>query len=1339
MRNLKKILALVLALVMSMSLLATANAFEDKDIDPTYDEAVTVLANLGVFEGYEDGSFKPKGSITRAETAAIIYRIVTGDVEGDDVKLYSDYKQFNDVKSTDWFAGYVNYCANAGYIMGRDGKTFDPQGKVTGYEALAMILRAVGYGKMGEFTGSQWQVNVASRAKSLGLTDNVIPGTLGTPATREIVAEVLFRSILVPTVEYTPAFGYQPTKTTLGGKAFELRYVEGVVTANEYADLDDGTALAEGKTRLENEDETYNLATTTKLTDLGETRVAYIAKGGKVLAMASKGNTVFETGAESDIANEKKFIKVTGLKGKDDAATYLNFGEDEGVYTSDYRIAYGDPADLKVIKAGAKISAADYEAIKAIFTADDDDEVGGHVVYVGTQRDEDISDKMSFKKFKAEYLNGDTSYVEVNETVNGDWLKVIDNNGDGVADYVFKTTFKMAQVVDLTKKGVLTLTDDKDNHEQDSTVKFGGKDDPSFVTSAELAEGDVVLYTVIDGVAFVELAPTFKGDVDKYTYKTETLTVDGTDYEASGIMEHTGYLWDLEDADKKTEYTYFQDFFGYIRAYALPAGATGSLVLLTDGYYENNRQGDEYAVNAFIEDKIVDTTVNGKHTADFINDGKNDKNGWGKLSAFGQYNANNYDGRYYDEKANTNLALYTMDEDGVMSLESAKTYAYGKKGQETGIKTDYIDLVDEDFVAGETDFAGIYKNITEDKDYDFDGGKNGKVTVQANKDTVYYYVSYANTDDGEPDVKVVTGYKNSLGVADEIVDIKAMYAVASNVRSDSKNENYWVADAIVIETEYPVYESSKDVVLGYNVLNKTVKDFGDLEAINSEAAKDELSVTLVNGAHKGETIDYNGFTQKDIATPLFYTNTETEEGDSYIHSITKNFAKYGIYVATVDREVELYDYIKADDEKSTKLFYDEDTVVYDLYQYNKKTVDVTTEDEDGDTLELTTGETYIVYAPDKDIVYAVLVDTELVNILTADGGIQMVVTDEILADLYNMIWKDANKTEAPSAYEVAVAKAEAALKSKVEAELKDALTALNALDTDKLTAEQKAYVNELKAKLEQEISVFSEAQKLRDEELAEMKGLIETHKNDWPEGAAEAAEKAAKEALDKMTTEELKALKPGYESTIWTDVIAPVVEAMQAVTYVSNADELVAALASVKDGDTIVLEQGTYVLSDALNVSKELTFKGEGAVELRAASGKNIFYMEVAAGKTVTLENLSLVANGTHAVQLVAHCAGEVVINNCEFAKTGSNGYGIYKNAAGELTVKNCQFTKLPVAIGSESAYKAMTITGNTFTGCEEVLGLTATALASGEVESVIENDMIANNTGVTADSVTVY
>ena len=155
MRNLKKILALVLALVMSFSLMATANAFTDSEkITDTYETAVTVLSGLKVFQGYEDGSFQPQGSITRAEVATIIYRIVTGDVEGKQVGIYADYNKFDDVKSTFWYAGYVNFCANAEYIKGRDAKTFDPNAYVTGYEALAMILRAIGYDKNGEFTGA---------------------------------------------------------------------------------------------------------------------------------------------------------------------------------------------------------------------------------------------------------------------------------------------------------------------------------------------------------------------------------------------------------------------------------------------------------------------------------------------------------------------------------------------------------------------------------------------------------------------------------------------------------------------------------------------------------------------------------------------------------------------------------------------------------------------------------------------------------------------------------------------------------------------------------------------------------------------------------------------------------------------------------------------------------------------------------------------------------------------------------------------------------------------------------------------------------------------------------
>ncbi|HBD31087.1 MAG TPA: hypothetical protein DC027_05555 [Oscillibacter sp.] len=229
--SMKKLLAMVLALVMTLSLAVSASAFkDDKDVSADYAEAVAVLNGMDVFKGYEDGSFKPQGNITRAEVATIIYRIYTGDVAKNDKSgLYSTYNKFSDMTGAGWAAGYIGYCANAELVKGYPDGTFKPSGKITGYEVLAMILRAVGYDKNGEFSGADWALNVAKYAEQLGILKNVAKTTnLGAPATRELVAEMLFRAIQSPVVTYTPAFGYQTDKvqkldqTTLGYKNFKL-------------------------------------------------------------------------------------------------------------------------------------------------------------------------------------------------------------------------------------------------------------------------------------------------------------------------------------------------------------------------------------------------------------------------------------------------------------------------------------------------------------------------------------------------------------------------------------------------------------------------------------------------------------------------------------------------------------------------------------------------------------------------------------------------------------------------------------------------------------------------------------------------------------------------------------------------------------------------------------------------------------------------------------------------------------------------------------------------------------------------------------------------------------
>jgi hypothetical protein len=227
--SMKKLLAMVLALVMTLSLAVSANAAfkDDTKISDDYAEAVAVLNGMGVFKGYEDGSFKPEGNITRAEVATIIYRIYTADVAKNDKSgLYATYNKFSDMAGAGWAQGYI---ANASLVKGYPDGTFKPSGKVTGYEVLAMILRAVGYDKNNEFSGADWALHVAQTAQQLGVLDNVAKTTdLNAPASRELVAELLFQGIQKAQVTYTPAFGYVTdkvisTKTnSLGEKNFKL-------------------------------------------------------------------------------------------------------------------------------------------------------------------------------------------------------------------------------------------------------------------------------------------------------------------------------------------------------------------------------------------------------------------------------------------------------------------------------------------------------------------------------------------------------------------------------------------------------------------------------------------------------------------------------------------------------------------------------------------------------------------------------------------------------------------------------------------------------------------------------------------------------------------------------------------------------------------------------------------------------------------------------------------------------------------------------------------------------------------------------------------------------------
>ena len=138
----KKFLSLVLALVMTMSLVtvsAGAKDFADaSDID--YDAAVDVISELGVVDGYSDNSFRPDNLLTRGAAAKIICNLILGPTTAN--ALSASTAPFKDVPTTNTFAGYITYCAQQGIISGYGDGTFRPTGTLSGNAFMKMLLGA---------------------------------------------------------------------------------------------------------------------------------------------------------------------------------------------------------------------------------------------------------------------------------------------------------------------------------------------------------------------------------------------------------------------------------------------------------------------------------------------------------------------------------------------------------------------------------------------------------------------------------------------------------------------------------------------------------------------------------------------------------------------------------------------------------------------------------------------------------------------------------------------------------------------------------------------------------------------------------------------------------------------------------------------------------------------------------------------------------------------------------------------------------------------------------------------------------------------------------------------
>lgn len=214
MKNLKKVLALVLAVVMIMGVVTVASAKTYKDADKeaykTYADAIDALSSLKILDGFEDGEFKADRTFNRAQAAkivAIVHNAATNGKIKDQTAisaLYSNAQNpFVDC-NTSWALPYINYCRITGLADGMTATTYAPKRELTGVQWLKLMLTTLNFDTAKEgYTGTGWDVNVLNRANEIGLTAGLAKDWKAiAPIKRGEAAQILYNALTKYLVEY---------------------------------------------------------------------------------------------------------------------------------------------------------------------------------------------------------------------------------------------------------------------------------------------------------------------------------------------------------------------------------------------------------------------------------------------------------------------------------------------------------------------------------------------------------------------------------------------------------------------------------------------------------------------------------------------------------------------------------------------------------------------------------------------------------------------------------------------------------------------------------------------------------------------------------------------------------------------------------------------------------------------------------------------------------------------------------------------------------------------------------------------------------------------------------
>ncbi len=163
--------------------------FSDVPLDSSYSEIVYTLVDKGILSGYPDGTFGVENTLSRAEFATIMCRLM-GVSEPEQINSI-----FPDVPYQHWASGYISTAQKSGYINGYTDGNFGPEDRLTYEQTITILVRGLGYEEIALQVGG-YPSGYIQIAQNLGITDNT-ELKIGEPITRITTAILLINTLQI--------------------------------------------------------------------------------------------------------------------------------------------------------------------------------------------------------------------------------------------------------------------------------------------------------------------------------------------------------------------------------------------------------------------------------------------------------------------------------------------------------------------------------------------------------------------------------------------------------------------------------------------------------------------------------------------------------------------------------------------------------------------------------------------------------------------------------------------------------------------------------------------------------------------------------------------------------------------------------------------------------------------------------------------------------------------------------------------------------------------------------------------------------------------------------------